>query len=148
MTHTPSPPRYVRALGYEEARLLLDACLRKASDMGVPASVAVLDGSRELAAFGRQDHAPLLTADVAVSKAYTSVSLRQPSGALAEATAPDGAFFGLAEGASRGIITFAGGFPLFADGDVIGAIGASGGSLAEDEAIARAGVDLFEGWSR
>ena len=49
---------------------------------------------------------------------------------------------------SRGLITFAGGFPLMVDGDIVGAVGASGGSLDEDVAIARAALDLFEGWGR
>jgi uncharacterized protein GlcG (DUF336 family) len=147
-TNTRPPARTARVLSYAEARLLLEAALGKATEIGVPASVAVLDATRELAAFGRQDRAPLLTGEVAVSKAYTSASLRQPSGDLAEATAPSGPFFGLAHGSPRGLITFAGGFPLMVDGEIVGAVGASGGSLEEDEAIALAAVDLFEGWNR
>lgn len=147
-TNARPPVRTQRVLSYEEARLLLDAALAKAAEIDVPASVAVLDATRELAAFGRQDGAPHLTGEVAVAKAYTSASLRQPSGNLAAATAPTGPFFGLAHGSSRALITFAGGFPLMVDGDVVGAVGASGGSLEEDDTIARAALELFEGWNR
>ncbi|TAJ50289.1 MAG: heme-binding protein [Herbiconiux sp.] len=140
--------RMARVLGYEEARLLLDAALERATGIGVPASVAILDASREIVAFGRQDRAPVLTGEVATAKAYTAASLRQPSGDLAEATSPGGPFAGLAHGSVRGLITFAGGFPLIVDGEVAGAVGASGGSLDEDVAIAQAAVDLFEGWNR
>lgn len=148
MTNESPGPRSVRAISYDEARVLLDAALAKASELGVPASVAVLDVSREVVAFGRQDDAPVLTAEVAIAKAYTSSSLRQPSGDLAAATAPDGPFAGLAHGSSRPLITFAGGFPLVSGADIAGSVGASGGSLEEDEAIAQAAVDVFEGWNR
>ncbi|MDO9397703.1 MAG: heme-binding protein [Herbiconiux sp.] len=147
MNSTP-PPRTVRALSYAEARLLLDAALERAEQLGVPASVAVLDASREIVAFGRQDRAPVLTGEVATAKAYTAASLRQPSGDLAEATSPAGPFAGLAHGSGRPLITFAGGYPLIIDGEVAGAVGASGGSIDEDVQIASAAVALFEGWNR
>lgn len=140
--------RTARVLSYDEARLLLDAALERATTIGVPASVAILDAGREVVAFGRQDRAPVLTGEVATAKAYTAASLRQPSGDLAAATLPSGPFAGLAHGSSRGLVTFAGGFPLIVDGEVAGAVGASGGSLDEDVAIARAAVELFEGWNR
>ena len=148
MTTTRPSPRTARVLSYQEAHRLLEEALRKATEIGVPASVAILDAAREVVAFGRQDGAPLLTGEVATAKAYTSASLRQPTGGLAEATSPSGPFFGLAQGSSRALITFAGGFPLMVNDDVVGAIGASGGSLEQDETIARAAVDLFQGWNQ
>ncbi|PSL37538.1 ATP:cob(I)alamin adenosyltransferase [Labedella gwakjiensis] len=148
MTNTPPAARMVRALSYAEARELLDAALRRAEEIGVPASVSILDATREVVAFGRQDGAPLLTGEVATAKAYTAASLRQPSGDLAAATSPTGPFAGLAHGSTRGLITFAGGYPLIVDGEVAGAVGASGGSIEEDVAIATAAVELFAGWQR
>jgi len=149
MTSNDTPAaRTARVLSYAEARLLLDAALDHASGIGVPASVAVLDAGREIVAFGRQDRAPVLTGEVATAKAHTAASLRQPSGDLADAVSPSGPFAGLAHGSARGLITFGGGFPLIVDGEVAGAVGASGGSLEEDIAIARAAVELFEGWNR
>jgi len=147
-TNIPPTARLARVLSYEEARLLLDAALARAAEIGIAASVAVLDGARELVAFGRQDRAPLLTGEVATAKAYTAASLRQPSGDLADATSPSGPFFGLAHGSTRGLITFAGGLPFIVDDEIVGAVGASGGSLEEDETIARAALELFEEWTR
>jgi len=147
-THTPPVARTARVLSYDEARALLDAALAKATEIGVPASVSVLDATGELVAFGRQDHAPLLTGEVSQAKAYTAAALRQPSGDLAAATSPSGPFAGLAHGTSRRLITFAGGLPLIVDGEVAGAVGASGGSLEEDELIAHAASELFEEWNR
>lgn len=148
MTNERPAPRTARVLSYGEARLLLEAALAKAEEISVPASVAILDAAREVVAFARQDRAPLLTGEIAAGKAYTAASLRQPSGDLAAPTSPTGPFFGLAHGSRRELVTFAGGHPLMIDGEVVGAIGASGGSLEEDEAIASAAVALFEGWNR
>lgn len=149
MMTTDSPaPRVVQALSYEQARVLLDTALAKASEIGVAASVAVLDAAREVVAFGRQDRAPLLTGEVAIAKAYTSASLRQPSGALNDAVSPGGPFFGLAHSSTRGLVTFDGGFVLMVDDEVVGAVGASGGTLEEDALIGSAAVEVFEGWAR
>lgn len=147
-TNTPPATRTARVLSYDEARRLLDAALAKASELGVAASVSVLDATSEPVAFARQDRAPLLTGEVSAAKAYTAAALRQPSGDLAEATAPAGPFFGLAHGSSRRLVTFAGGLPLIIDDEIVGAVGASGGSLQEDELIARAALALFEEWNR
>lgn len=148
MTNERPAQRTALVLSYREARELLDAALAEAERLEIPASVAILDATREVVAFGRQDRAPLLTGEIAVGKAYTAASLRQPSGDLAAATAPTGPFFGLAHGSTRGLVTFGGGFPLIVDGEIVGAVGASGGSLEEDEAIASAAVALFERWGR
>lgn len=146
MTNTLPPPRMARVLSYSEARALLDAALDAATRLGIPASVAVLDAAREVVAFGRQDRAPLLTGEVSVAKAFTAASLRANTADVTAANLPSGPFFGLAHGSTRPLITFAGGLPLIVDGEVVGAVGASGGSLDEDETIARAALDLFEGW--
>ncbi len=148
MTNTAPPARTQRVLSYQEARRLLDAALAKADEIGVPASIAVLDVTREIVAFARQDRAPVLTGEVATAKAFTAASLRQPSGGLSEPTRDGGAFAGLAHASTRGIVTFSGGFPLMHQGDVIGAVGASGGSLDEDDTIAGAAIALFESWAR
>ncbi|GAA3311067.1 GlcG/HbpS family heme-binding protein [Arthrobacter ramosus] len=149
MPKKPAPQqRHVRVLSYDEARLVLDAALARAKEISVPASVAVLDAGRELLAFGRHDLAPLLTGEVARAKAYTSGSLRQPSGALLEPTRPGGDFYGLQHGSDHALITFAGGMPLFDGKDLVGSVGASGGSVEEDTAIAQAAVEAFEGMGK
>lgn len=147
-TRTIPEARRARVMTHAEARILLDAALAMAEEISVPASVAILDAGRELLAFGRQDQAPLLTGEIARAKAFTAGSLRQPSAALTEATSPGGAFYGLQHGSDRRIITFAGGLPIFDGGDLVGSVGASGGSLEEDTAIAQAALAAFEGTER
>ena len=148
MTDDSSPKRRTaRVLTYAEARIILDAGLAAATAISVPSTVAVLDASREVVALGRQDHAPTLTGEVAVAKAFTSIALRQPSANLEAHVAPGGAFFGLHSASARGLVTFGGGLPLFDGDDVIGAIGASGGSIDEDLCVANAAFAAFEALS-
>ena len=140
----PARARYSRVLTYSESRILLDAALAAAERIGVPASVAILDASREIVAFARQDFAPVLTGEVAIAKAFTSVSLRQESANLAVAADAGGAFSGLHHATQRSLATFGGGLPLFDGDNIIGAIGASGGSVDEDLTIANAALAAFE----
>lgn len=144
MSTEDTTPRFARVLTYAEARIILDAGLAKASAISVPASVAVVDASREIIAFARQDHAPTLTGEVATAKAFTSIALRQRSADLEEATGPGGAFFGLHHATTRHLATFAGGLPLFDGDDIIGGIGASGGSVEQDLLIVNAVYAAFE----
>jgi uncharacterized protein GlcG (DUF336 family) len=145
MTTENPTPRYARVLTYAEARVILDAGLAEATAIAVPASVAVLDASREIVAFARQDHAPTLTGEVATAKAFTSIALRQRSADLAEAAGAGGIFDGLHHATERRLATFAGGLPLFDGDDIIGAIGASGGTIDEDLRIVGAMLAAFEG---
>lgn len=130
-------------LTYEEARRILDACLAEARRQGVPISVAVIDGGRELLAFARQDGCPLISGEVAISKAFTARSTDRPSGELGPLTTPDGIFWGLQHGLTRPMTTFGGGYPILERGCVIGAIGVGGGTIEEDEQIAQAGLTVM-----
>jgi uncharacterized protein GlcG (DUF336 family) len=137
------PAGYVRRLSYREARIAIDAALAKADELGVPSSVAVIDAGRELVAFARQEDSMPISADMAVGKAYTARSVNGPSAQLLEASKPSGPFWGVQHGVRAPMVTFGGGFPIEIDATVVGAIGASGGSIEEDEAVATAGLDAL-----
>jgi uncharacterized protein GlcG (DUF336 family) len=64
------------ALTYEQAQNVLQAALRKADEIGVPSSVAVVDDGRELVAFARQTGALLASIEISIAKAYTRRSAR------------------------------------------------------------------------
>jgi uncharacterized protein GlcG (DUF336 family) len=86
------------------------------------------------------DGAWLGSSDVAFRKARTSVLFEAETQALWEVSKPDAQAHGLAH-TNGGLVTFAGGIPLKAsDGELLGAIGVSGGEVAQDFAIARAGA--------
>jgi uncharacterized protein GlcG (DUF336 family) len=126
-----------------QADALLKAAQSKAAEIGIAVSIAVLDTGGNLKAFSRMDGAWLGSIDVALKKAKTAVLFEVETQAVWEFCKPDGPAHGL-ESTNDGLITFAGGIPLKADeGRVLGAIGVSGGQVAQDLEVARAGLAAF-----
>lgn len=129
-----------RTLSAQGAMSVLDAAHRKAAEMGVPVVICVVDASGDLQAFVRMDGTPRGAVQWSIDKAVTAASFRAPTQALGEAmqAAPAPA---LASFIAQPHVTLApAGIPLVFDGEVVGAIGASGGSPEQDQAIAEAGV--------
>jgi uncharacterized protein GlcG (DUF336 family) len=124
----------------EQATRLIEAAAAKAADIGIAASIAVLDEAGHLKAFLRMDGAWLGSVDVAMKKARTSVLFEADTQSIWDVCKPEGQAHGL-EATNGGLVTFGGGIPLKeADGRLIGAIGVSGGQVALDLEVARAGV--------
>jgi uncharacterized protein GlcG (DUF336 family) len=103
-------------------------------------SAAVVDAGGHLVAFGRMDGAEIAGPVLAVDKAYTAVANRTATSELAGLAAPGGELFGLPANGGGRFVIFAGGVPIVAEGAVVGAVGVSGASAADDEACARAGL--------
>jgi uncharacterized protein GlcG (DUF336 family) len=127
------------------AEALIKAAKTKAADIGIAVSVVVLDYGGHLKAFSRMDGAWLGSIDVAVKKARTSVLFEMETQKVWEVCKPDAQAHGL-ELTNDGLVTFAGGIPLkAADGQLVGAIGVSGGQVAQDFEVARAGCGALKG---
>lgn len=110
----------------------------------VVVSAAVVDAGGNLVAFGRMDGAEIAGPVLAVDKAYTAVANRIATSELAALAAPGGELFGIhANGGGRFVI-FAGGVPILAEGRVVGAVGVSGASTADDDACAHAGIAALD----
>ncbi len=123
---------------------MIDAAMAKSQEISAPVSIAVLDHGANLLAFSRMDGAELAGPNLAVDKAYTSVTNRIATGELKARVAPDGDLPGMSANGNGRYIAFAGGIPCW-DGDrVVGAIGVSGGSWDEDQIIAEAAIAVFE----
>ncbi len=123
---------------------MIAAAKAKAVEIGAPMSIAVLDAGANLLAFNRMDGAELAGPNLAIDKAYTSVTNRIATGELRERIAPQGDLPGMNANGNGRYIAFAGGIPCW-DGDrVVGAIGVSGGSWDEDQVCAEAAIALFE----
>ncbi len=122
------------------AQALIAAAHTEADRRSVKISAAVVDAGGNLVAFGRMDGAEIAGPALAVDKAYTAVANSISTAELAVLAAPGGELFGLhANGGGRFVI-FGGGIPL-RDGEVIvGAVGVSGASTADDIGCAEAAV--------
>jgi uncharacterized protein GlcG (DUF336 family) len=103
----------------------------------------VLDASGHLKAFSRMDGAWLGSIDVAMKKAKTSVLFEMKTQDVWEVCKPGAQAHGL-ELTNDGLVTFAGGIPLKTPGgELLGAIGVSGGQVLQDSEIATAGSAAF-----
>src|SRR5262245_33813281 len=121
-----------------QARSVLMAGEVKAAAIGVPVNIAVLDAATHLKAFSRMDDAVLGSIDIAIRKARTAALFRTTSEAVWEYCKPGAPAHAL-ELTNGGLAPFAGGIPLVDPaGKVIGAVGVSGGAVAQDLDIAQA----------
>ena len=122
---------------------IVDAARAKAAELGVPMNIAVVDGGNNLVAFARMDDAWLGSIDIAQNKAYTARAFDMPTGDLAPLVQPGASLYGIEASNQGRLIVFAGGIPLVSGGRVVGAVGVSGGSVEQDQAVAEAGAAAF-----
>lgn len=132
-TYTGTAP-FLTAAG---ARAVLDAALAEAGRIGVPECVAVVDAGGHLLAFGRSDGARTGSISIALTKAVSAATRKRPTGEEGGGDVLAGVRLALAAETLTGI---GGGFPILVDGQVVGAIGVSSGTIDEDIVVARAGL--------
>jgi uncharacterized protein GlcG (DUF336 family) len=122
----------------EAVLALLQGGLGRATEMGKPVYVAVMDSSARLVGLVGSEAAPQICAAVAQQKAYTAVSMRMPTEAfvkMLEAVPHERDIF-----LGQGYIAAAGGLPVMVDGKIAGAVAVSGAGQAEDAECARAAL--------
>ncbi|MHA7263477.1 GlcG/HbpS family heme-binding protein [Arthrobacter sp. TMN-37] len=127
----------------DEARRVIDAAAAKASEIGQPMDIAVVDAGGNLKAHLRMDGANIGSITIAINKAYTSIAFQSETGDLQEATRHDGPIFGLSDAHGGRLAVFPGGIPLVRDGSIMGAIGVSTGTIEQDQEVASAGAAAF-----
>ena len=125
-----------------QASIIVDQALAKAREIKIrPLCVAVLDDGGNLKALKREDGASILRPQIAISKAWGAVGMGESSRSLAERLKDRPAFLGALSDMSGGKVVPVAGGVLITDGeDIIGAVGASGGTADEDEACVVAGI--------
>lgn len=136
MSHT----RRSAVLTLEGAGAALAAALAHATERGLRMNIAVVDPGGALLTFARMDGAFAHSGPIAIDKARTVAGFGgAPTAGLYEALAGEDAVIrGIAN--RPGVAAFGGGVPIHVDGELVGAIGASGGSAEEDAQVASAGA--------
>jgi uncharacterized protein GlcG (DUF336 family) len=128
------------SISTEAARQAIEAAEAKSAEIGTPMVIAIVDDGGALKAFSRMDGAALLSIQVAQDKAYTAVGFGMPTHGWHDFIKDDPP---LADGAPTGIdrlVVFGGGYPITVDGQVVGAVGVSGGHYSEDQEVAEAAL--------
>ena len=122
----------------DKAQLVLQAAVTKAQEIGQPMNVAVVDAGANLTAFARMEGAWLGSIDIAINKAFTSKAFDITTRDLGSNSQPGNQFYGIHASNHGRVMIFAGGVPLKVNGQVVGAVGVSGGSGEQDQAVADA----------
>ena len=126
------------------ALVLTEKVKSKAREMGVNAVVAVSNAAGNPLSVQCMDDSYIASYDVAFNKAYTVVALKMPTTTLKELAQPGGSLYGIQFTNGGKIVIFGGGVPLYdRGGKIIGGLGVSGGSEAEDTALAEYGGKIF-----
>ena len=129
-------------LTLDEATALLSAARAASDEVGVPMSFAVMDPGGHLVALERMDGAPWISTDVAQGKAWTAAAYGAPSDAQKQKMEPMPNFAGALSAMTQGrYVPQTGAVPVYRDGTLLGALGASGGTGAQDEAACAAAVE-------
>ncbi len=131
------------AVKLEDARRVIGAAEKKAAEIGQPMNIAVADEGGNIVAHVRMDDAWIGSIDIAIKKAFTSRAFDIETRELAKHAQSGGQFFGIHASNDGKVMIFAGGIPLKRGGKVVGAIGVSGGSGDQDQAVAMAGAEAF-----
>ncbi|NLU07345.1 MAG: cob(I)yrinic acid a,c-diamide adenosyltransferase [Clostridiales bacterium] len=124
------------------ASYITEKCIEKSKEIGVPMVICIVDFDGNVIVMERMDDSLLISLKVAFKKAHTAAALKSPTGDLYDASLPGGDFYGLTHDGN--VLTFSGGFPLKVNGNIVGAIGVSGGTVDEDTNVSKYGVKVFE----
>jgi uncharacterized protein GlcG (DUF336 family) len=126
------------------AKKMAEAAAAKAIEIDVPMVIVVCDASGNTVLFNRMEDSLLASMDIATNKAYTAVALKMGTDQAADLAKESGQLFGIASCDKGRMVVFGGGFPIFEGDKIIGGIGVSGGSVAEDMTVAQAGLDALK----
>ncbi len=129
---TPPASGYGAPIGVSEALALIERGMEKSTAQGLKMVFAVVEPSGELVAFARMDDAPYASIRLAQQKASTSARLRLTTAELEERV--KGGRMALLS--SDEVIAIGGGVPIVVNGRIVGALGVSGGTAAQDAAVA------------
>ena len=137
----------VKRLTLEDAKILLDAAEKKAQELGVPETICICDDGGHAIALHRMTGARLTGVEIAMAKAFTAAGHRRPTHKFNEPPGgpalPGNEAFGIHAMHPGRFAIFVGGFPIEIEGAVVGGIGVSGGTGAQDTAVAEAAIGAW-----
>jgi glc operon protein GlcG len=136
------PNPYGLPISLENARKAATPALAEAVKNNWNMAVAIVDPAGNLVYYEKMDNTQLGSANVAIDKARSATLFKRPTKALQDALAAGGD--GLRILRIQGAVPVEGGIPLVMDGKIVGAIGVSGGTSAQDGQCAKAGADTLK----
>jgi uncharacterized protein GlcG (DUF336 family) len=111
----------------------------RATEIGVAMAIAVVNEAGILIGFVRMDNSELVAVPIAQDKAYTALVNRMSTAELGAQCQPGGPLYGIQNNLGGRMVIFPGGVPVWRDGQLVGAVGVSGGTVEQDHLCASAG---------
>lgn len=133
----------VKRLDIEDAKKVISGARAKAQEIGVPMCIAVTDESGNLIAFERMNGGKITSINLAIDKSFTAAGVQKGTHVLGEVNQPGKPAHGISSTLGGRMVVVAGGLPVLCEGEVVGGIGVSSGSPAQDLEVAEAGVQAF-----
>jgi uncharacterized protein GlcG (DUF336 family) len=133
----------IQRLDAKDARVLIDGAAAKAAEIGVPMCIAITDEGGNLIAFERMDGGKVTSITIAIDKSFTASGAKKATHEYGQASQPGAPAYGIGSAIGGRLMVVGGGLPVSVDGQVVGGIGVSSGTPAQDLEVAQAGVDAF-----
>ncbi len=133
-------------LNWEGTNRILQAAVKKAQEMRIPMSIAVMDEGGQLLGFARTDEGKIHNIRIAEAKARAAASNRLPTGRISSSGNPINDVMAIALPLAAGTdmyVTFPGGVPIMIENQCVGGVGVSGGTGEQDAEVARAGIEAL-----
>lgn len=122
---------------------MLAAAEHKATSLGIAYNIAIVDAAGHLVAFARQDDALAGSVELAINKAKTARMFDKTTALLSELSQPGQPLYGIQQSHGGHVVIFGGGIPVFIDQQIVGAVGTSAGTVAQDIAVAEAAIEAL-----
>ena len=136
-------PASVQTLTLADAKRIIAAGEAKAEEIGVPSNIAVVDAGGNLIAHVRMDNAWVGSIDIAIHKAWTARAFDMSTEELAKMAQSGKPLFGIDSTNHAKVVIFGGGVPIKSGNAVIGAVGASGGTVDQDIEVVEAAAAVL-----
>jgi len=133
----------ITRLDIADARVLIAGAVEKAKEIGVPMCIAITDESGNLIAFERMDGGKVTSTTIAIDKAFTAAGAKKATHDYGTASQPGAPAYGIASAIGGRLMVVGGGLPVIVNGEVVGGIGVSSGTPAQDREVAEAGIEAF-----
>jgi glc operon protein GlcG len=133
---------YGSPISLEDAKKVAAPALAEARKNNWNMAVAIVDPGGNLIYYEKQDNAQLGSANISIAKARSAALFKRPTKAFQDMLSAGGE--GLRVLRLEGAVPIEGGIPLVMDGKIVGAIGVSGGTSAQDSQCAKAGADMLK----
>lgn len=133
----------VNRLDIDDARTLIAGARARANDIGVPMCIAITDEGGNLIAFERMEGGKVTSTHIAIDKAYTAAGAKKATHEYGAVSQPGKPAYGISSAIGGRLMVVGGGLPVIVGGAVVGGIGVSSGTPAQDQDVAQAGIDHF-----